>query len=111
LSFLKCVGGYATIVYSFCVNLKGVGFSQPLNLLLFNLKMRQRKTPSLHDEDKTLLPKSQEGSTSNRWLRRLESLVWIGVAYAIATYLNLLKTARDLAYGYIICLILDGHTF
>ena len=71
--------------------------------------MRQRKTKSLHDEDETLLPNAQTGS--NIWLKRLESLLWIGVAYAIAYFTNLLTNVRDLAYGYITFLILDGPSF
>lgn len=70
--------------------------------------MRQRKTKGLHDEDETLLSGTVVDSTVKIWLRRLESLAWITVAFGIAHFTNLVQTARDLAHGYLLLFIIDG---
>ena len=62
------------------------------------MEIRQRKANTLHTENETLDAPAKESST-NKWLRKLESLAWVALAYGIAYFTNLIETVVGLDHG------------
>jgi hypothetical protein len=64
--------------------------------------MRNRKVPDTSkqtEEDEPLLPIPPVDSTMKRWMRRLQSILWVGAAMGLAHLVKLYDAVHQQAHG------------